>query len=58
VPNNFDGVGNQFKMTQDAERLLKRTNENIKKTEVLVLADRRVRVSLIADEVLKNCVMI
>jgi hypothetical protein len=28
-----------------------RTNENIKKVELLVLADRRIRVSIIADEI-------
>jgi hypothetical protein len=28
-----------------------RTNENIKKVELLVLADRRIRISMIADEI-------
>jgi predicted DNA-binding transcriptional regulator len=37
-----------MKTTQDAET---RTNENIKTVEVLVLADRRMKVSMIADKV-------
>jgi predicted DNA-binding transcriptional regulator len=37
-----------MKTTQDAEA---RTNENIKTVEVLVLADRRMKVSMIADKV-------
>jgi hypothetical protein len=49
-PNYFDVVGNQFKTIQDAKNLLKQEpTTNIKKVEVLILADRRIRVSIIAD---------
>jgi hypothetical protein len=42
----------QFISIQDDPRSLEaKTNENIKKVEVLVLADRRIRVSMITDEV-------
>jgi hypothetical protein len=37
-----------MKTTQDAEA---RTNENIKTVEVLVLADRSMKVSMIADKI-------
>jgi hypothetical protein len=47
-------VRDQFKTIQDAKDLLKQEpTTNIKKVEVLVLADRRIRVSMIADAVLK-----
>jgi hypothetical protein len=42
---------NKCKVTQDKKGLLIRTNENIKKVVVLVLSDRRIRVSMIVDEV-------
>jgi hypothetical protein len=50
-PNNFDKVWNLFKMTQDANDLVARNNEKTKRVKVLVLAYRRIRVSMIADEV-------
>jgi hypothetical protein len=38
-------------MTQDANDLVARNNEKTKRVKVLVLAYRRIRVSMIADEV-------
>jgi hypothetical protein len=39
-------------MIQNEEGLLKaKTNENFNKVKILVLADRRIRLSMIADEV-------
>jgi hypothetical protein len=46
----------QFRWGRESTRIQgdSRTNENMKKVEVLVLADQRIRVSMIVDEVVTS----
>jgi hypothetical protein len=44
----------QFRWGRESIQGDSRTNENMKKVEVLVLADQRIRVSMIVDEVVTS----